>query len=319
MSTSSQSNSAYLSQNHAPTSSAKVRRLFIGGQGIRSGWGALLFILIVLVLNTIVKRVERHFIPVLPKGPMPFGLGFLDESIPLFIVLLAIAVMARIERRRFVTYGYAGHHRLTRLVSGLGWGFVALSILVGILWKSALLVFDGLMLSGFAAWKWAVAWGLGFLVVGLLEESATRGYLQFTLTRGIGFWWAAVVLSLLFGAAHLSNSGESHWGVAVAALGGLVFCLSLWYTKSLWWAIGFHTGWDWGQSYFYGTPDSGLKIQNHLLLSHPLGNPVWSGGTVGPEGSLLILPMLVLAALAMWLWWGVLRKPSECTSDCVGF
>ena len=92
---------------------------------------------------------------------------------------------------------------------------------------------DGFMLGGFAAWKYGLAWGLGFLWVGLLEESATRGYLQFTLTRGVRFWWAAVVLSLLFGATHLSNNGESHWGLAVVVLGGMLFCLSLWFTKSL--------------------------------------------------------------------------------------
>jgi len=311
VSASPQSNSAYLAEDHAATGNSTLRRILFGGQGLRAGWGALLFVVLVVVLYIILRRAERHFIPVIPEGPISLGLGLLDELILLFIVLLATAVVARIEGRRFVTYGYAGSHRLIRLASGIGWGFLALSFLVGILWKSGLLVFDGFMLGGLAAWKYALAWGLTFLCVGLLEESATRGYLQFTLTRGIGFWWAAVVLSLLFGATHLSNNGESHWGVAVVVLGGMVFCLSLWFTKSLWWAIGFHAGWDWAQSYFYGTADSGLKIENHLLISHPAGNPTWSGGTVGPEGSLLIVPMLLLTALVMWLWWGVLRKPSN--------
>ena len=310
MSISPQSSSVGVSRNQPSESLSTVQRIFVGDQGIRAGWSALLFFTIVLGLNFGGTRLERHFVGIVPDGPIPFGLGLLDESILLFSVLLATAVMARIENRRFATYGYAGTHKLIRLVSGIGWGFLALSMLVGVLWKSGLLVFDGYMLGGFTAWRYAFAWGVGFLLVGLLEESATRGYLQFTLTRGIGFWWAAVILSLLFGANHLSNSGESHWGVAAVALGGFVFCISLWYTKSLWWAIGFHAGWDWAQSYFYGTPDSGLKIQNHLMISHPLGNPAWSGGTVGPEGSLLILPTLVLAAFAMWLWWGVVRKPS---------
>src|ERR1700745_2783677 len=30
---------------------------------------------------------------------------------------------------------------------------------------------------------------------------------------------------------------------------GLLFCLSLWLTKSLYWAVGLHAGWDWSQSY----------------------------------------------------------------------
>ena len=144
-------------------------------------------------------------------------------------------------------------------------------------------------------------------MVGISEESLLRGYLQFTLARGVGFWWAAVLLSVAFALSHIHNGGESPSGLVVVALGGLVFCLSLWYTKSLWWAIGFHAGWDWGQSYLYGTADSGLLLQGHLLTSHPSGNPRWSGGATGPEGSLLILPILIAMALGMWLWWGGAR------------
>ena len=97
--------------------------------------------------------------------------------------------------------------------------------------------------------------------MGIFEESLLRGYLQYTLSRGIGFWWAALLLSIAFAVWHVSNSGESLLGLLSVGAGGFVFCLSLWYTKSLWWAVGFHAGWDWGQSYFYGTPNSGLLMK----------------------------------------------------------
>jgi hypothetical protein len=98
--------------------------------------------------------------------------------------------------------------------------------------------------------------------------------------------------------------------LSVVGLGGFVFCLSLWYAKSLWWAVGFHAGWDWGQSYLYGTPDSGLLAEGHLLSSHPSGNSLWSGGATGPEGSLVILPLLVTMAVGMRIWWGREKKSS---------
>ena len=116
------------------------------------------------------------------------------------------------------------------------------------------------------------------------------------------------MLSIAFGLLHLSNSGESWLGLLSVTAGGFVFCLSLWYTKSLWWAIGFHAGWDWAQSYFYGTADSGIHMQGHLLAEHAVGKPLWSGGTVGPEGSLLQFPLLLLLILGMCLWWG---RPSR--------
>jgi uncharacterized protein len=131
-------------------------------------------------------------------------------------------------------------------------------------------------------------------MVGLSEELLTRGYLQTTLARGVGFWPAAVVLSLLFGAGHAGNGGEAIIGLVSAGTIGLVFCYSLWRSGSLWWAIGFHTSWDWAQSYFYGTPDSGTLVHGHLLVSHPLGASWLSGGPVGPEGSIFVF--VVIAA-----------------------
>jgi membrane protease YdiL (CAAX protease family) len=116
-----------------------------------------------------------------------------------------------------------------------------------------------------------------------------------------------LILSIAFALGHLSNSGESVLGIVEVFIAGLVFCLSLWYTKSLWWAVGFHAGWDWSQSFFYGTPDSGLLVTGHLFASHASGSSLWSGGTTGPEGSLLFLPLVILVGAGMWLWWGKRR------------
>ncbi len=176
-----------------------------------------------------------------------------------------------IERRPLLAYGYQGTARAVRFISGLVWGFVALSALVLVLWKARLLAFDGELLHGAAILKYALGWGLLFLMVAVFEESTLRGYLQFTLTRGIGFWWGALLLSLLFGFSHGTNPGETPVGLFAAAAVGLVFCLSLWYTGSLWWALGFHASWDWAESYFYGTSDSGLVAQGHLFGEHPTG------------------------------------------------
>ena len=98
----------------------------------------------------------------------------------------------------------------------------------------------------------------------------------------------------LFGLSHSGNPGESPIGMLSAGLAGVVFCFSLWRTGSLWWAIGFHTSWDWAQSFLYGVADSGMMVQHHLLATHAVGKPILSGGTTGPEGSSFILGVFVL-------------------------
>jgi hypothetical protein len=81
----------------------------------------------------------------------------------------------------------------------------------------------------------------------------------------------------------------------------MFFCFTLRRTGSLWFAVGFHFGWDWGESFFYGTADSGILAKPHLLNSHTWG-PVWlSGGSVGPEGSWLGVPLILLLIILFHL------------------
>ena len=158
---------------------------------------------------------------------------------------------------------------------------------------------------------------LASFLVGLFEEYLTRGFLQFSLARGvagivaavaprsrwartIGFWVAAAVFSVgIFAAGHLANKGETTVGIIGVALAGLNFVYVLYRTGSLWWAIGFHATWDWAQSYLYGVHDSGLAMEGHLLASHPAGATLLSGGATGPEGSIVVVPVLLLTMLVI--------------------
>jgi membrane protease YdiL (CAAX protease family) len=118
------------------------------------------------------------------------------------------------------------------------------------------------------------------------------------------FWQAAWVTSTLFGAIHTSNKGEGWIGIFAAAAVGFVFCVSIRVTGSAWWAIGCHASWDWAQTFFYGTADSGLQPKGHYLTSTPAGNALWSGGASGPEGSLLVLGAILLLLLVLLVIYG---------------
>src|SRR5216684_1885489 len=142
--------------------------------------------------------------------------------------------------------------------------------------------------------KFAAFWAVIFLLVGLFEELLFRGYTQFTLTRGIGFWPAALALSCAFGLIHFRNGGEQWPGLLAAAAIGFFFCLTLRRTGSLWFAVGFHAAWDWGETFFYSVPDSGMVAPGHLLSSSLRGAPWLSGGSVGPEGSVLCFAVIAI-------------------------
>jgi len=118
-------------------------------------------------------------------------------------------------------------------------------------------------------------------------------------SESASFWQAAWVTSTLFGFTHTGNGGENWIGVFAAAAIGFVFCVSIRVTGSAWWAIGFHAAWDWGETYFYGTADSGNVATGHYLSTTTIGSVLWSGGADGPEGSLLIFFLVIVLLLGL--------------------
>jgi CAAX protease family protein len=304
----------------SPTQPSTLRKIFIGKDGLRAGWSLFIFIAIFAATAFCVNFIGHKLYPNAPKtAPSELTplFGFVNEFIPFLVTLLITWIMSKIERRPVSVYGLGDSRKVSHFLAGLAWGITCLSILVLTLWKTGLLVFDSRLLFGITIFRWGTIWLIGFLLVGLLEEYLTRGYVQYTLTRGLaglykwafktrystalGFWTTAIIFSILFGLGHGSNPGESPIGLLSAGLAAMVFCLSLWRTGSLWWAIGFHTSWDWAQSFLYGVADSGLMVQHHLLATHAVGRPILSGGTTGPEGSIFIVAILALVALIIFL------------------
>ena len=172
---------------------------------------------------------------------------------------------------------------------------------MGVIVAGGFLVVDGWALHGLPIIGYGSIWLLDFLMVGAREELMYRGYLQATLTRAMGFWPGAILISILFGAGHIPNPGESIVGISGVMMRALFYCYLLRLTGSLWAGIGFHAAWNWAQSYLYGTPQSGHVMLGHLLSTNPVGAPVLSGGGVGPEGSLLWAPPFA-AGMLVFFW-----------------
>jgi membrane protease YdiL (CAAX protease family) len=272
----------------------------------------MLIFTMILAVEILVTRVPvNHLLYSLKHNPrLESWTPVVTGGILTLLVLVATAIMAKIEKRPVLSYGFMDKRRLSRFLLGIAGGVAALSALVLALKMSGWLIFDERALHGESAWSYGLQWGVAFLFTALFEESLLRGYLQSTLTRGVGFWWAAVLLSLAFGATHLPNHGESPIGIFSVVGAGLVACLSLWLTKSLYWAVGLHAGWDWSQSYLYGVPDSGQVVSGHLFVTHPSGGLIWSGGPTGPEGSIYVIPTMAIIALGLWIAWSQ-RQPRK--------
>jgi uncharacterized protein len=272
--------------------------LFLGPDGLRPGWGFAFYAVMFLFLQHAVTELAwaRDF------GSSGLWSMLLEEFGNLIAAVIPAVVLARVEKRSWGAYGLP----IVRMFgwgfsTGALWGFSAISLLMGLLWRLHIFSFSRLALHGPRLVRFALFWAVMFLLVGLFEEFLLRGYSQFTLARGVGFWPAALVLSCAFGLVHLNNGGEQWPGLLAAAWIGFFFCFTLRRTGNLWFAVGFHAAWDWGESFFYSVPDSGLVAPGHLLKSSLHGSQWLSGGTVGPEGSVLCFLVVALAWAAFSL------------------
>jgi uncharacterized protein len=266
--------------------------MFFGAQGLRPGWRLLLYVImwraLRMVLGIVLEDIDPHV-------TIKLWLDLIAELGSFVAVAVPAVVMGWIEKRPFDDYGLPRRGAFGKSFwVGMLWGIVAITVLVVAIGGVGDFSLGRLALHGQRILKFAAFWGAFFLAVGFFEEFLLRGYTQFTLTQGIGFWPAALLLSCSFAALHLWNPGETWIGLIAVAVIGLFFCLTLRRTGNLWFAIGFHASWDWGESYLYSVPDSGGMVIGHLLRSSLHGSRWITGGSVGPEGSVLVFVVIAL-------------------------
>jgi uncharacterized protein len=283
-----------------------LRKIFFGSNGIRAGWRLLIFLAIFVALQfVVIQRVMRHipYFAQLAKQAQTGGVltpqfSLIFESTILALVFLAAWIMSRIEKRPFGAYGVPLQGAFGKLFwQGVFWGLAFETVEMVTMAALGGFSFGSLALAGTALLKYAILWAIAFTLVGLFEEFLFRGYAQFTLGSGISFWPAAFLLSAGFGAVHLSNPGEGWVGALSVFLFGMFGCFTLRRTGTLWFAIGLHAAADYAETFIYSVPDSGLLATGHLLNS-TLHGPRWiTGGSIGPEGSLIDFILFAIAFL----------------------
>ncbi len=273
-----------------------VAKVFVGPNGIRAGWRLLLFLGIIGAIYFATEWLATYgtygAAPEAQIDAVTIGIG---EGISFAVVFAISWMMARIEGRRIADYGLPANQAFRgKFCVGALIGFASITVLLAAMRLLGGFHFGTLALHGTEAAKYAALWGLAFLMVAFLEEFFFRGYALFTATTGITFWPAAILSCCAFGYVHHTNPGENWLGAFNAGAVGFLFCVILRRTGSLWMAIGFHAAWDWGETYFYGVPDSGLVAPGHLF-NPSFSGPAWlTGGSVGPEGSWLCLALLAI-------------------------
>lgn len=270
--------------------------VFVGSGGVRSGWRAGVYASLVLVLVSAGQLAAATLglsMRITPRDMTPSPI-FLQEALLFLSAFAAAAALGVVEGRPVGDYGLPWRRAFrAHYWQGALWGFAEISLLVLLIAGVGGYVLGPIAVGAHVFFS-AASWFAVFLMVGLAEEYVFRGYLLTTLSAGMGFWPASILLSLGFGAVHMGNPGENPVGLATVVLIGMFFCLTVRRTGALWFAVGAHAAHDFGQAFVYSVPNSGTVIRDPLFAS-TLTGPAWlTGGAAGPEGSVLELVVLAL-------------------------
>jgi len=153
-------------------------------------------------------------------------------------------IMSLIEHRPPGVYGLPASSAFGKLFwQGFLIGLVEVSALMGLISAFGGYSFGAMALHGSDILRWAIVWAVFFVFVASSKNFCFALHAVY-IADGIGFWPAAILLSILFGAIHLGNPGEGWVGAAAVVMIGLVFALTLRRTGNLWLAVGWHASFD---------------------------------------------------------------------------
>ena len=161
-----------------------VKRLFVGRDGLRATWSVVLFILVFVVATIVVLAVVnvadvrlfgRLAAPDINTRAMSPHLIALSSYPFVAGLLVATIVMARSERRSPWSYGLARPHAFGLFAVGAGWGFLALSALIGLLAITGHITVGGPTNPPLVAAQFAAKWAIAFLGVGLFGGDGRSG------------------------------------------------------------------------------------------------------------------------------------------------
>ena len=276
---------------------SSIASIFIGPDGLRAGWRFLLFALgielgALIVEEPLAQVLARYFAINLRELSAPALL--IREFVFCLSVFLVTGIFALAERRRIDSYGLPIEQAFGKFFwKGMLAGLLVVLFVAGAMILSGAMVLHGLALHGSDLARLTLLWFIANILIGLAEEYTFRGYALQSLWRGAGFWPAALITTAIFAGDHLEKPGENAIDIGMIFFLGLILCLSIRKTGSLWWAVGWHAGFDFGQLFLIGTRNGGQTPVGRLFnVTFP--GPAWlNGGELGTESSIFMVPAAI--------------------------
>ncbi|WP_049789242.1 CPBP family intramembrane glutamic endopeptidase [Granulicella tundricola] len=214
------------------------------------------------------------------------------------------AIAFPLNRRRFL------RHTLVGLATGLAVMLATMFSIWGL--EAAVVTRSGQTLA--SACGNGFAWLILDFVGALGEELYGRAIVLVVAERFLGWRGAVLVSGLMFSGFHLDNPGASRIWLFRLFAQGCVLAYATFRSRSIWWSVGYHTGWNWISAPLFGAAGSGYLDEGHLFNFAPHGSIWITGGAVGPEGSIFAFVAVFVALGLLFITTSSIKKQKR--ADC---
>jgi membrane protease YdiL (CAAX protease family) len=275
----------------------RIKWLFVGPSGLRHGWRFLIFAAAIVGIAQFLEQPAIAFLAAklhVDRSALSAPSIIVSDGFGLIVVLIVTGGIASCERRRIDSYGLPVNRCFVQFFSnGVVVGLVTVLVVGLAMIAAGGMQVQGVALRGKELIVSPILWLVGMLLVGVGEEYLFRGYALQSLWRALGFWPAALITSALFAGAHLLKPHENAIDIGMIFVLGMALCLSVHVTGSLWWAVGWHAAFDFGQLFVIGTRNAG-RVPQGRLFDVTFSGPAWiTGGELGTEASYFMIPAAI--------------------------
>lgn len=282
---------------------------FNANDKVRLIWKFLLFIVVMILIAAPLQIGLREILDQgLTRGNLSALIGVLATLGSLFILIRYV------EHSSFEKFGLKmDRHWAIEFGAGCMIAVIQLSVFFIIMRVSGNLVISDYFVTDSTDYTFAT----GFLseifrqiTVGFNEEILFRGFLFYIVYEALNSFFerrsrnaiiACALVSPLFGLAHFSNDGATLFSTINLGLDAMMIALPFMITGRLAISIGMHFAWNAMQGAIFGFANSG-HIAKASWISSSMPDNLWTGGDFGPEGSVLLLPMTLMAVLMILMW-----------------
>ena len=251
----------------------------------------LMAIGITIIGATIISRIF------VPPAPSPFHALVWVKNIllPVLLLLVYAKCVSFAEKRdaselalNFGFFGILGGV----LIGATSIGLFVLSMTIG----------GHLQLSAGTGLTGIIAAIIIPFTVSIVEELIFRVILFDVFEKVFGSLVALLISSILFGLAHIGNDGADIFSIFTLSFGlGLLLGLAYLLTRNIWLPIGLHAGWNFAEGYLFGLLNSGMRDPNTYFVSEISGPGFITGGSFGPEGSVILLLICLTISLIFFI------------------